>query len=59
MINDKADKKHKHDISDLEDVVTNINSQFEYKIADLTLSTNPYSWGEAHQFGGKGPCQPT
>ena len=45
-------KGHKHAINDLNDVVTNIDSQFEYRIADLTLVTNPYSWGEKDKLSG-------
>ena len=52
LINGKADKVHKHAINDLNDVVTNIDSQFEYRIADLTLVTNPYSWGEKDKLSG-------
>ena len=56
----KADKDHKHNINDLDDVVTNINySQFEYKIADLTLTTNPYMWGVTHQYYGSDAFQPS
>ena len=53
QIANKSDKIHKHDINDLNDVVTNIDSQFEYRIADLTLVTNPYSWGEKYKINGE------
>ena len=53
QIANKSDKIHKHDINDLNDVVTNIDSQFEYRIADLTLVTNPYSWGEKYNINGE------
>lgn len=53
----KADKVHTHTLNDITGVVKNINTQYEYKVSDLTLLSNPVNWGQADTISGD--YQPT
>ena len=53
----KADKNHTHTLNDITGVVKNVSVQYEYKVSDLTLLSNPVNWGHADSISGD--YQPT